>query len=230
MVDVESVTSSIPRSNFLESDLDLIADMILESRGILKPLVLKKIGFEKYEVIDGHFEYYAAARAREKNPSEGEMINALIVLPEEEEAVVKQAAALRSLESPDQPVKALTETPNLESRLANIEIRFEKQINEFRVELARDRQSLEDKLKEIESHIPKRIEPLEVLNTLSKDDLAIKLQRSRVRGAEKIAEAIVDARRKKQKQKFEDYRDIVKYVKELGEKTMLSIIDDWSRS
>lgn len=67
MVDVESITSNVPRSNFLKSDLDLIADMILESRGILKPLVLKKTGFEKYEVVDGHFEYYAAVRAREKS-------------------------------------------------------------------------------------------------------------------------------------------------------------------
>lgn len=98
MVDVESITSSIPRSNFLETDLDLIADMILESKGILKPLVLKKIGFEQYEVVDGHFEYYAAVRAREKNPSEGETVNSLIVSSVQEKAVLKQAAALKSLE------------------------------------------------------------------------------------------------------------------------------------
>ena len=46
--------------------------------------------------------------------------------------------------------------------------------------------------------------------------------------AEKIAKAIVDARRKKQNTKFEDYRDVVKSVKDLGNKKILTIIDDWS--
>jgi hypothetical protein len=90
MVDVASVNSNIPRSNFNEADLDILADNILESGGLLKPLVLKKIGFEKYELLDGHFEYYAAVRAREKNPDEGEMVNAFIIPAEKEEAVLKQ--------------------------------------------------------------------------------------------------------------------------------------------
>jgi hypothetical protein len=100
MVDVESVTSSVPRSNFDEAALDTLADMILESGGILKPLVLKKTGFEQYSVFDGHFEYYAAVRAREKNPREGEMVNAWIVSSESESAVVKQAETLTMLSSP----------------------------------------------------------------------------------------------------------------------------------
>ena len=87
IVEIEGVTSSVPRSNFEETDLDTLADSILESGGILKPLVLKKIGFEKYEVIDGHFEYYAAVRAREKNPNRGEIVNAFIIPDEKEDAV-----------------------------------------------------------------------------------------------------------------------------------------------
>jgi ParB-like chromosome segregation protein Spo0J len=92
MVDVVSVHSNIPRSNFNEADLDILADSILECGGILKPLVLKKIGFEKYELLDGHFEYYAAVRAREKNPDEGEMVNAFIIPAEKQQAVLKQIA------------------------------------------------------------------------------------------------------------------------------------------
>ncbi|MEH1788149.1 MAG: hypothetical protein V7L23_21845 [Nostoc sp.] len=37
-------------------------------------------------------------------------------------------------------------------------------------------------------------------------------------------------RHKKPKQQFEDYRDVVKSVNNLGEKTILTIIDEWSRS
>jgi hypothetical protein len=65
---------------------------------------------------------------------------------------------------------------------------------------------------------------------LTKDELTIQLQRSRISGAEKIAKAIVDVRQKKQTQEFENYRDVVKSVKGLGETTILTIIDDWSRS
>ncbi|WP_237741530.1 ParB N-terminal domain-containing protein [Anabaena sp. PCC 7108] len=94
-MEIDGVTSNVPRSNFDEADLDTLADSILESGGILKPLVLKKIGFEKYEVIDGHFEYYAAVRAREKNPNRGEIVNAFIIPAEKEDAALNQVAILK---------------------------------------------------------------------------------------------------------------------------------------
>lgn len=228
MVDVESVASNVPRSNFQEADLENLADMILESGGILKPLVLKKIGFEQYEVVDGHFEYYSAVRAREKNPSEGDMIGALIITSEKEEAVLKQAAALRDVESSDTSSTTKPETTNLDSsRLTNLELRLEKQINEFKSELTKERQRLDDKFKELENRIPQKLEPLNLLNALNQEDLSMKLQRSRIPGAEKLAKAIAEARKtKKPKQEFEDYRDVVKSVKGLGEKTILTIIDE----
>lgn len=237
MVDVESVTSSIPRSNFLETDLDLIADMILESRGILKPLVLKKTGFEKYKVIDGHFEYYAAVRAREKNPSEGEMVNALIVSPEEEKAVVKQAAALRSLESPEQPVEISTETTNSESRLAKIELSLEKQVNALRSELAQERQRVDNNLEYIASQIPKQIAPLDVFNTLSPFELVRRLISAGIsdKKAAHIAESVESERKN---QKFDSLSDVVlrvkvksgkKQVKGISSDKMVAIIDIWSR-
>jgi hypothetical protein len=232
MVDVQSVASSVPRSNFLEADLDFLADKLLESGGILKPLVLKKTGFEKYEVVDGHFEYYAAVRAREKNPDAGEMVNALIIPLESEDVVVKQVEALRAVYSLDKQPKipSNTSSSNLESRITNIELRLEKQINQWREEQAEEKQKLDKRLKEIETHVTQRIKPLDAFNTLSKEELAIKLQRSKITRAEKIAKAIVDARRKKKK--FEDYRDVLQSIKGcgLGEKRMLTIIDEWSRA
>lgn len=104
IVELEGVTSRVPRYEFNEADLDTLADSILESGGILKPLVLKKIGFEKYEVIDGHFEYYAAVRAREKNPNRGEIVNAFIIPAEKEDAALNQVAFLKGLDSPEKIV------------------------------------------------------------------------------------------------------------------------------
>lgn len=231
MVDVASVTSSIPRSNFQEADLDILADKILESGGILKPLVLKKTGFEKYEVVDGHFEYHAAVRAREKNPSDAEMVNALIISSEKEKAVLNQAAVLKDVNQPDQLSKTTEETIKTESsRLANLELRLEKQLNELKSEITQERYRIENKFKELENRIPQRLEPLNLLNSLDKEQLYLRLQRSRISKAEKLAKDIVDVRRKKPKQEFEDYRDVVKSVNGLGDKTILVIIDEWSRS
>lgn len=233
MVDVETVTSNVPRSNFQEADLETLADLILESGGILKPLVVKKTGFEQYQVVDGHFEYYSAVRAREKKPSEGDMVSALIISSENEDVALKQIASLKGIDSSSKQVTPQPETTKLEPRLANLELRLEKQFNEFKSEFLQERQRIDSQLKQLENLIPQKGEqsnPLTLLNTLDKDELSIKLQRSRISGAEKLAKAIEDARHKKPKQEFEDYRDVVKSVKNLGDKTILTIIDEWSRN
>ncbi|WP_334977058.1 chromosome partitioning protein ParB [Nostoc sp.] len=233
MVDVESVTSNVPRSNFQEADLEILADLILESGGILKPLVLKKTGFEKYEVVDGHFEYYSAVRAKEKNPSEGDMVSALIISSENEDVALKQVASLKGIDSSIKPVTPQPETTKLEPRLANLELRLEKHFNEFKSEFIQEKQRIDNQFKQLENLIPQKGEqnnPLKLLNSLEKDELSIKLQRSRIRGAEKLAKDIFDARSEKSKQQFEDYRDVMKSVQGLGVQTILTIIDEWSRS
>lgn len=230
-VEIDSVTSSEPRSKFSEIDLDAIADNILDSEGLLKPLVLKKTGFEQYEVVDGHFEYYAALRASEKNPHQVE-VNAVIISSANEEAAIKQTETLRKIAGTDKlpncEVQDNNQGSKLEQRLINLELRLEKQTNQLRLEQAQERERVDNKFKEIEGFIPKRVKPLEALNTLTQEELAVKLQRSRIRGAEKLAKAIAQARQKKPKQAFEDYCDVVEAVKGLGDKTVLTIIDDWS--
>ena len=177
-----------------------------------------------YKRQDGHFEYYAAVRSKEKDPRKGEMVNAFIISPKSEQIVKKQVEAMGGLK-----VTGEITSNTIELRLANLEGRLEKQINEFRSEQAQERQKVEDRFKQIESKNPQQVEALKLINTLNKDELAIRLQRSRISGGEKIAKAIVDARKKKQKQEFEDYRDVVSSVKGLGEKTILTMIDDWSK-
>ncbi|MHC5764054.1 MAG: ParB N-terminal domain-containing protein [Nostoc sp.] len=233
LVDVKSIASNEPRSNFAESDLENLADIIIETGGIIRPLVVKVTGVESYTVVDGHFEYYAAVRAREKNPRQGEMVNAFVIAPKLEDLVVKQVASLKGIASSTKQVTPQPETTKLEPRLANLELRLEKQFNEFKSEFIQERQRIDSQFKQLENLIPQKGEqsnPLTLLNTLDKDELSIKLQRSRISGAEKLAKAIEDARHKKPKQEFEDYRDVVKSVKNLGDKTILTIIDEWSRN
>ncbi|MEH2062888.1 MAG: ParB/Srx family N-terminal domain-containing protein [Nostoc sp.] len=233
LVDVKSITSTELRSNFSEADLENLADIIIETGGIIRPLVVKMTGVESYTVVDGHFEYYAAVRAREKNPRQGEMVNAFVIAPKLENLVVKQVASLKKIDSSTKQVTSQPETTKLEPRLANLELRLEKQFNEFKSEFIQERQRIDSQFKQLENLIPQKGEqsnPLSLLNSLDKDELSKKLQRARISGAEKLAKAIEDARHKKPKQEFEDYRDVVKSVKNLGDKTMLTIIDEWLRS
>jgi ParB-like nuclease domain len=78
-VDVANISSETPRSNFDESDLEQLADLILQTDGLLRPLILNQTGTEKYTVVEGHREYYAVVKAKEKDCKKAEMVNAFVV-------------------------------------------------------------------------------------------------------------------------------------------------------
>lgn len=94
-VDVKEVSSDVPKTRFSADEIEEKAVRILESGGLLRPVVLEQTGIQSYKVIDGHLEYYAAARARELNPRQGEMVNAFVTTKGNSEVVLKQAQSLR---------------------------------------------------------------------------------------------------------------------------------------
>lgn len=95
LVAVKKITSKVPRENFVDRDLEKVAQLILESGGLINPIILRRNGMDAYEIVDGDFEYYAAAKAREINPIKGETIGAFILEPENEELLLEQVQALR---------------------------------------------------------------------------------------------------------------------------------------
>ncbi|MFB8793007.1 MAG: chromosome partitioning protein ParB [Microcoleus sp.] len=95
LVAVKKITSKVPRDNFADRDLEKVAQLILELGGLINPIVLRRNGMDAYEIVDGDFEYYAAAKAREINPKKGETIGAFILEPENEELLLEQVQALR---------------------------------------------------------------------------------------------------------------------------------------
>ncbi|MEG4529008.1 ParB N-terminal domain-containing protein [Microcoleus sp. D2_18a_D3] len=95
LVLVKKITSTVPRSNFAERDLEKLAQLILELGGLINPIILRRNGMDSYEIVDGDFEYYAAVRAREINPMKGETIGAFILEPENEGLLLEQVQALR---------------------------------------------------------------------------------------------------------------------------------------
>jgi len=95
LVAVKKITSKVPRDNFAEPELEKVAQLILELGGLINPIILRRNGMDAYEIVDGDFEYYAAAKAREINPKKGETIGAFILEPENEELLLEQVQALR---------------------------------------------------------------------------------------------------------------------------------------
>lgn len=238
LVDVKNISSDVARSNFLETDLDSLADIIIESEGIIRPLVVKLTGAESYTVVDGHFEYYASVRAREKNPRKGEMVNAFIISPKIEDIVVKQLARLKEIEPSEKPSNVSHETKDsTSSRITNLELRLEKQLNDFKSELVQERQKVEDKLNKLENQIPKQVAPLDVFNSLNPSELTLRLINASFSSqtAAKVAESIEKERKKK---KFVSLQDVVERVKITSGKRqikgittekMVAIMDSWSR-
>ena len=90
IVMVEDIHSSVPRTEFSETDLNEAAQLILKMQGIITPPILLQTGIDSYTVVEGHFEYYAALRAEEIEPLKGETINAYVIESEEEKAAYEQ--------------------------------------------------------------------------------------------------------------------------------------------
>ncbi len=245
LVDVKSITSNMPRSNFSEHEIERLADMILECDGLVKPLLLKQVEIEKYEVIDGELEYYAALRAREKNPRQAEMVNSLVISSEVEDLVLKQAEALKPKVTPPpvpEPRGGGESLPagsvesrlsnfdfrliNMESRLDNIMNEVKAIMNEVKAQLFSQNQALEARIKELERRIPEPIPPLlDALNTMSVAQLGTRLNKAGV--TQRVINNIEKERNKKQFQPFESFSDVIKRIDGLGDKTMVKIIDSW---
>lgn len=228
LVDVKNIHSNVPRSDFDESELDRLADAILDCGGIVKPPILKLQDLDNYEVISGHLEYYAAVRVKEKDPRKGEMVNAFVIAAKREANVLEQVRLLERMGGDRTPVTTASKTADDgEAKLTNLEIRLERSINQINRDLKAYQEETDRRIKALESRQKEEINPLDLLNSLSPEDLCVRLKRSRISGSEKLAKAIVDARTKKGQ--FEDYQDAIAKIKGLAEKTMIRILDSWSR-
>ncbi len=156
LIDVKSITSPVPRSQFEETELARLAEMILACEGVLKPPILKITGLDSYAVIDGDREYYAAVVAREIDPRKGEMIDALVISPKHEEAIRKQLDMLRSLENPvvspsPLPPPALSDQPLLVDIVRRMEHTFQERMDSMnkKIEQVSDQMKAAERLVEM---------------------------------------------------------------------------------
>jgi len=231
LVDVKSITSKTPRSQFRVDEIETLARKILAAGGLLSPILLKQTGAESYEVLAGDREYYAAVRAREINPQDGEMVNAFVVPEDKVEAAIEQfkSVHLKSVHPSSVSDSDPTASPSadINQRLTNLESRLDTAIQDMKQAHQRDVQRLEQQLQAFQQQIPGKVEPLEVFNTASPVDLKKKLAIAGIRGktSDTLIKNIEEARTKAP---FTSLTDVVRRVEKLGDRRMLSILDAWN--
>jgi ParB-like chromosome segregation protein Spo0J len=164
-VDVKSIKSDLPKSNFVESELEQLADLLLAVDGLLRPLILKETKAGKYTVIAGHREYYAAVRAKEKNLAKAEMVNAFVIDANTRKSAIAQLALLAG-ESSSNLINATDEQLSLAQVLPIIESHISQQIQPILERLTKHEEILDTLtspapvLPIIESTIADRLQPI----------------------------------------------------------------------
>lgn len=230
LVAVKRITCTVPRSNFAEADLEKLARLILESGGLINPIIVRRNGMDAYEIVDGDFEYYAAVRAREIEPLKGETIGAFILEEDNEGILREQLKILRKdAITENQTVRDIPQqSSSLEQRLTNIESRLENRINELKAESMREKQALVERVNELESRIPKPIPLLEALNTQNEVKLEINLKKA---GLNKKNQQILIKQIIKERdlEPFASFENLLERIKGLGEKTAIKLIDKWQK-
>jgi hypothetical protein len=201
-VDITDINPSVARETFSETELENLANLIIEMGGIIRPAILKKADNkkvdERYNIISGDLEYYASVIANKKVP-DIEMINAFVVDKEAENI------ALMQLLSRDK----IIDNP-LELRMSNLEKRLETQLQAIREEYQKEIKRLEEK---IPPPPPSSKSILELLNTCDANQL-------KKAGINKT----VTGNFQKEKP-FVSLDDIIDRVDKMGAATLIKLMD-----
>lgn len=216
-VDITDINPSLPRETFSETELENLANLIIEMGGLIRPAILKKADNkkvdERYDIISGDLEYYASVIANQKVP-DIEMINAFVVDKEAESIALQQMKLLS-------PSPALITRPEkidnpLELRMSNLEKRLETQLQAIREEYQKEIKRLEEKII-ISPPSPPSKSILELLNTCD----ANQLNKARIPPA-----SVNDFLKKRSEKPFDSLEDILnRPVSGVKEKRLIKLVD-----
>ncbi|MCZ8359262.1 MAG: chromosome partitioning protein ParB [Microcystis sp. LE19-388.1G] len=214
LIDLQDVVATKERSYFPETDLHNLANLIVAMKGLMRPVILKKIGFERFQIIEGNLEYYACLIAKEKERSL-ETINAFVVDKEAENIALQQIQLLS-------PFPGLITTPEktdnpLELRMSNLEKRLETQLQAIREEYQKEIKKLEEKIIISPPPPPPSKSILELLNTCD----ANQLKKAGIPPA-----SVNDFLKKRSEKPFDSLEDILnRPVSGVKEKRLIKLVD-----
>jgi hypothetical protein len=228
-VPVRKIKPSASRWNFSDDEIDKAAHLIAQAEGMIQPIVLQREGeFESYIVIEGDFEYYAAAKASELEPRTCEAVPAFVVETADDVDAVRQQVHLFQNQRSAFNGGRFTELKNehdLELRLNDLETR-QANLEARQVHLEnQDIQGLKQQIEELRNQICPRTNLLDLFNIADHAELLHRVKRAGLIGknAEKIVETIEYER---QYRLFESLRDVVTRVKGLTYEKMVDLVED----
>ena len=217
-VDITDINPSVPRETFSETELENLANLIIEMGGIIRPAILKKADNkkvdERYDIISGDLEYYASVIANQKVP-DIEMINAFVVDKEAESIALQQMKLLSS--SPGLITRPEKIDNPLELRMSNLEKRLETQLQAIREEYQKEIKRLEEKIIILPPPPPASKSILELLNTCD----ANQLKKAGIPPA-----SVNDFLKKRSEKPFDSLEDILnRPVSGVKEKRLIKLVD-----
>ncbi|WP_072622130.1 helix-hairpin-helix domain-containing protein [Spirulina major] len=144
LVGVKRIQSAVARSHFSPAVIDQAAEAILQAEGLINPLILRRLDWQSYEVVDNHLGYYAAVRAKELDLARGETVQGIILEPEQEAALLTQVQLFRgAVLAPEAVIADPPTAPDLTDRFAQFERTIAAQFAALRDENQHLRQAIE---------------------------------------------------------------------------------------
>ncbi len=222
-VDITDINPSVARETFSETELENLANLIIEMGGLIRPAILKKADNkkvdERYNIISGDLEYYASVIANQKVP-DIEMINAFVVDKEAENIALQQIQLLSP--SPGLITRSEKIDNPLELRMSNLEKRLETQLQAIREEYQKEIKRLEEKI--IISPPPSASPPpsppsksiLELLNSCD----ANQLKKAGIPPA-----SVNEFLKKRSEKPFDSVEDIQRGVTGIGQVRLAKLVD-----
>lgn len=217
-VDITDINPSVPRETFSETELENLANLIIEMGGLIRPVILKKADNkkidERYNIISGDLEYYASVIANQKVP-DIEMINAFVVDKEAENIALQQMQLLSP--SPGLITRSEKIDNPLELRMSNLEKRLETQLQAIREEYQKEIKRLEEKIIILPPPPPASKSILELLNTCD----ANQLKKAGIPPA-----SVNDFLKKRSEKPFDSLEDVLnRPVSGVKEKRLIKLVD-----
>lgn len=222
------------------TQIEALANTIIDLGGLVNVPVVQQIGVDEYELISGYLEYYAYVKAYELNPRLPDRITVFVSNTKNQAAIRQQLEILQVIEAPQQNLPQSTNSnkseidlqiKNLESSINNINQNFSASIEQLKGEL----------LAEFEARLPQPIPPLDAFNRILEPEIALRLQRKLeflgASKAKKIVAQLQEISKRKNHKPFQSFTEISEVLREqqknravklISENNILKLIDRWN--
>ncbi|NMG21550.1 hypothetical protein [Brasilonema bromeliae] len=243
IVDIDSIQVKSPPFAPAQktTQIDALANTIIELGGLVNVPVVQQVSVDDYELISGYLEYYAYLKACELNPRLPDRITVFVSNTKNQAAIRQQLEILQVIEDTKQN-SSQSITPKqseIDLQIKNLESSIN---NNNKIIFNALEQLKADLLATIEAKLPQPISPMDSFNRILEPETAFQVQRKLelFLGASKAKKVVVrlqEVSKGKKNQPFQRFSEILDILREqqkgrsqrlISEEKMIQIIDRWN--